>query len=456
MSTAESSRDGVWVRKAFDADRFSEPVIVFRIESLRDDPVTVTVSDPVPTAVPADAIKFHPEFDAESWRATGDQTVEFEHRLAAGETVTTLYAAAVDPETARRNLMDAPTIASVLSGSAARPPGETTAGDAAADGDRGGRADTADQPGADRQRGTRRDGSRSAAGSANAPPDDGTDPGGRGRTTSPSDRRNATGADARSAGGPENEPARRGGAARSRPGDAARRGERRTARRQPETAGRGVAARYGTPQSLPLAGAVAGAAAFLLGFLGTYLVAGDALDDTMSAGDLLFVQNPSSEGGIEPAYLDGLGIDPPGTTRLVAWLYHDLHAVDLGGTFSVEGGGRAVSYGVAMEYGPDAVLYALPPLALAVGGFLAVRYLGYRAEKRAVKAGMSVGVGYATLSVASAVLLAWEATATRAGGEPVTYAVEFGADPVSAALVAGLLYPALFGATGGYVAARTA
>lgn len=218
-----------------------------------------------------------------------------------------------------------------------------------------------------------------------------------------------------------------------------------------------MADRYGTPQSLPVAGAVGGAAAFLLGFLGTYLLDGDALDGALSSGDLLFVRNPGATDGLTPEYLDGIGVDPPGTARLVAWLYHDLHAVDLGGTVSAEGGGQSASYDVVVEYGPDAFLYAVPPLALAVGGFLVARYLGYCVEGRAAKAGASVALGYAALAGASALLLAWEASATtQEGGQAVTYAFEYGPDPVSAVLFAGLLYPVAFGAVGGYVAGATA
>ncbi|WP_135820194.1 hypothetical protein [Halostella litorea] len=457
MSTAEASRDGVWVRKAFDAERFPDPVVVFRIQSLRNDPVTVTVSDPVPTAVPTDAVKFHPEFDADNWRATGDRTVEYERRLDAGETVTTLYAAAVDPETARRHLMGAPTVASVTpdpaGGDAAEGTADAAATDPAPDGDRDDDAEPSRRDGAKPEQSS---GSAVASGvDGNAAPDDGT--GGRGGGTAANGGRRARGdSDSRNRGGRTGGSDRRGESPWSRPVDAAQRAARRATRGRSGGGGRGWAARYGTPQSLPLAGAAAGAVAFLFGFLGTYLLASDPLDDAMASGDLLFVRDSTARSGIESAFLDGIGVDPPGTTQLVAWLYHDLHGVAPAGTFSAEGGGQSASYDVVMEYGPDAVLYVLPPLALAVGGFLAARYLGYRAEKRAVKAGMSVGLGYAALSAASAVLLSWEASATRAGSEPVTYAVEFGADPVGAVLVAGLLYPALFGAVGGYVAAATA
>jgi len=462
MSTVESSRDGVWVRKAFDADRFSSPVVVVRVESLRNDPVTVTVSEPIPSAVPTDAVKFHPEFEPENWRATGDRTVEYERHLDAGEKVTTLYAATVDPETARRVLMDPPTIAAVTP-DAAETGDDATATDRTADTrpDRGrataaANADDASRAATGRDDGPRREGpSRDESPRGGARRDESPRGGARRdespRTDPATDRRNV--ADGTAAGDRRN----RGTGRRRESGTAGptRQADRAAAHRR--TASEGWAARYGLPQSLPVAGALAGAAAFLLGFLGTYLLSGDALDGAMSSSDLLFVQDPSASGGIDPEYLAELGIEPPGTAQLVAWLYHDLHAIDLGGTFSVEGGGQSVSYDVAMEYAPEAFLIALPPLAVAVGGFLAARYLGYRSEKRATKAGLSVAVGYAALAAGTAVVLAWESSATvQSGGQAATYAVQFGPDPVSSVLVAGLLYPALFGSAGGYLAARTA
>ncbi|WP_121821995.1 hypothetical protein [Halostella salina] len=476
MSTVESSRDGVWVRKAFDADRFSSPVVVFRVESLRNDPVTVTVSEPIPSAVPTDAVKFHPEFEPENWRATGDRTVEYERHLDAGEKVTTLYAATVDPETARRVLMDPPTIAAVTP-DAATTQGGGMAADRTEDTqrDRGQAAAEANADDVSTGATGRRDGSPHEEPARDESPRGGTRRDETPRNDSAADRRggadesrqrsqreqnrNETGRRGRGGGGADADGGRRGhGTDRRRESGTAgttRRADREAARRR--TASGGWATRYGLPQSLPLAGVVAGAAAFLLGFLGTYLLSGDALDGAMSSSDLLFVQNPSASGGIDPEYLTELGIESPGTAQLVAWLYHDLHAISLGGTFSVEGGGQSVSYDVAMEYAPETFMFIVPPLAVAVGGFLAARYLGYRVEKRATKAGLSVALGYAGLAAASAVVLAWESSATvQSGGQAATYAVQFGPDPVSTVLVAGLLYPALFGSAGGYVAARTA
>jgi hypothetical protein len=113
MGTVESSRKGIEVQKAFDAERFAVPVVVFRVESHRQDTVTVTVSDHLPKPVAANNVKCHPAFDGTHWRATTTCAVEFERRLDPGETVVTLYAVDESPETARTHLRGPPILSAV-------------------------------------------------------------------------------------------------------------------------------------------------------------------------------------------------------------------------------------------------------------------------------------------------------------------------------------------------------
>jgi len=400
MGTADATRDGIRARKAFDAGRFEVPVILFRIESTRGEPTGVTVTDRVPSEVPTERIRFHPEFDGEHWRVTTDRAVEYEGTIPPGGEVITLYAADVPAETARATLMGPPTITAVnprgsADGRAAADVTDATADGTASAGERRGRN------GADRQRGR--------------------------------SRRNAAARDTTE------------GQTGGQPGTATR----------PQENGRD--GRYGQTQPLSVLGGVVGAATFLLGYLLTYLLEAGSLDEAMSSSDLLFVQNPSAEGGIDPTYLENdLGIDPPETYQLVGWLYHDLHTVDLTGTFGVSGGSDAVEYDVAMQYGPDAFIYALPPMALVAGGFLLVRYLGLRRGESAAKAGASVAIGYGPMAIASAFVLTWEASSTlESGDQAVTYAVEFGPEVGAGLAVFGIVFPVVFGALGGYLAAET-
>lgn len=84
------SRDGVTVTKSLDRDRFKTPAVVFELQSTRDTPVGLAVTDKVPETVPLDDIGFHPDFGGANW-SIDEHRVTFEYQLDAGENYTTVY-----------------------------------------------------------------------------------------------------------------------------------------------------------------------------------------------------------------------------------------------------------------------------------------------------------------------------------------------------------------------------
>jgi archaellum component FlaC len=84
------SSDGVTVAKRFEADEFPVPAIAFRIESSRDETVTIRLVDSVPEDVAVEDLGFHPEYGSEYW-TIDDQTITFEREIEAESEYTTVY-----------------------------------------------------------------------------------------------------------------------------------------------------------------------------------------------------------------------------------------------------------------------------------------------------------------------------------------------------------------------------
>ena len=84
------SSDGVAVAKRFEADEFPVPAIAFRIESSRDETVTVRIVDTVPEDVAVEDLGFHPEYGSEYW-TIDDQQITFERDMEAESEYTTVY-----------------------------------------------------------------------------------------------------------------------------------------------------------------------------------------------------------------------------------------------------------------------------------------------------------------------------------------------------------------------------
>jgi hypothetical protein len=175
-----------------------------------------------------------------------------------------------------------------------------------------------------------------------------------------------------------------------------------------------------------VAGAVAGLAAWIAGYVGTYLVVGS---DVRESG-LNWI-------------LEVLGGEPA-TYELVGWVFYNAHQVDTVFRGLPVRGTVTASY-VGGENGFTTLLYAIPIVALLVAGGAVAARRGARTTADGAVAGVTVLAGYLVASIAGVVL--FEVGVGDASAAP---------DAIPAVVLAGVVYPSVIGATGGVVAALVA
>jgi len=170
-------------------------------------------------------------------------------------------------------------------------------------------------------------------------------------------------------------------------------------------------------------GALAGVVAWLLGYVCTYLIAGTRIRESALNQVLQFFDGAS-------------------TYKLVGWVFFNSHFVETvfqGLPFA------AAANAVGGENGFTVLLFVVPP-ALLVGAGLAVgRYQGVETPETGGLAGLTVFPGYLVLVFLGAVLFV--VSAGPASARP---------DLLFAVVLAGLVYPAVFGGLGGALAGATA
>ncbi|WP_435194834.1 hypothetical protein [Natronomonas sp. EA1] len=167
-------------------------------------------------------------------------------------------------------------------------------------------------------------------------------------------------------------------------------------------------------------GALAGAGAWLLGYLTTFLLTGSRVRDS----------------GLRRA-IELFGGELP-TWKVVGWVFYNAHFVEtrfegiFGGTASFVGG----------EDGFTLLLYVVPPALLLAAGLAVGRRAGAETldTANAAVTGATVSLGYAPLAVVGLFLFGVE------GAAPVV---------ATGILLAAVFYPVVFGAAGGGVAALT-
>jgi hypothetical protein len=168
-------------------------------------------------------------------------------------------------------------------------------------------------------------------------------------------------------------------------------------------------------------GAVLGVGAYLLGYLVVHLTAARAYRESL-AGRLLEL-------------LTG----EPNAWKLVGWTLYDAHFVH--STVPLPFGGRETVSLVGQVDAVPTALYVLPVVLLLVAGAAAALLASRNGPRRGAVAGASVVAGYLPLAVAGAFVFAIEVGEGRAGPTLAT-----------AALLAGLVYPLVFGTVGGAAA----
>lgn len=170
--------------------------------------------------------------------------------------------------------------------------------------------------------------------------------------------------------------------------------------------------------------AVAGLAAWIVGYVLTYfLVATDIETSPLNR----FIELVGGESA---------------TYELVGWIFYNAHFVDI--TYSGVSVFSPPASFIGGEDGFTALLYLIPPALLVIAGVALGRYRGVTTPKDGAIAGVLVTPGYLVLAVIGVFLFTVSVGDTS--GAP---------DLLPAVVLAGVVYPAVFGALGGAVAALT-
>jgi hypothetical protein len=169
-------------------------------------------------------------------------------------------------------------------------------------------------------------------------------------------------------------------------------------------------------------GALSGVGAALLGYLGTYLATSTSIENSATS-----------------QVLEALGSDLA-TWKVVGWVFLNAHGVTT--TFPGLFGSTSSANLIEQFETFSAVLYVVPVVVLLAAGLAAAVAAGASSPKSGALAGASTIVGYLPVALAGAALF------TISIGESAARP-----DPVTATLLAGVVYPVVLGTTGGVVAA---
>jgi hypothetical protein len=178
-----------------------------------------------------------------------------------------------------------------------------------------------------------------------------------------------------------------------------------------------------------IVGAAAGVGAYLVGYLFVYVTQSGRVREGLSGINF---------------FADLFGGDPISVWRGVGWVFYNAHFVDVN-VPSLIGAARAVNF-VSQSDGGIGYLFVVPPLLLVVAGVAVGRAAGATTPVDGARSGALAVAGYFPLAVVGAFLFRY---AVGDGGSVAP-------SLVTAALLAGLVYPALFGAVGGAAAGATA
>jgi len=173
-------------------------------------------------------------------------------------------------------------------------------------------------------------------------------------------------------------------------------------------------------------GAAFGARSFVVGYLLTFVIASIAVDGSL--------------GGEAPDW------------KAAGWYFYNGHFVDLTQSvnFAGFGGSEAGSLIAASDQALVQLLYVVAPIALLIGGFLLAKNLGVTADTtEAAKAGALVIVSYLLLAIVGVFLTSYTASGSVLGVE-ASQTIEPKLAP--AVILAGIVYPLVFGTIGGAAA----
>lgn len=169
------------------------------------------------------------------------------------------------------------------------------------------------------------------------------------------------------------------------------------------------------------AAAVAGVAAFVLAYVFVYALTISTVRESILTG-----------------LAESFG-EANADWKVVGWLLFNAQFVTTTITVDVPilGGTDAVNF-IAESDALSSVLYVIPPALLSAAGLAVARLDGATETARALRLGPAVALGYLPLSIAGAVLFAVN-IGEGSGGSPTL---------LTAVVLAGVVYPAVFGTIG--------
>lgn len=174
-------------------------------------------------------------------------------------------------------------------------------------------------------------------------------------------------------------------------------------------------------------GFAAGTLTFALGYVVTFVWQSDSARESLQAYN---------------AVMEFLGGDPVPVWQAVGWLFYNAHYVSV--SYPTFGGGRT-SRNLIVDGNAPTLLLLLPPVFLAIAGFVLARSADVYDTGPGARVGASVTVGYFVFALLG--LVAFQYSAGDATMHP-NYAL--------GAILAGIVYPLLFGALGGALGGSTA
>lgn len=201
---------------------------------------------------------------------------------------------------------------------------------------------------------------------------------------------------------------------------------------------------------LPLArGAVLGAAAYVVGYILTYLFVEIESDADLQSSTQQF----NSQFGLDL-----------GTTDLVGWVFYNVHFVDLEVTAEATGGTNSQSMSRSINMLseannltiPEVLWYLIPVIALIGAGYLTAKAVTRHGDTGdAIKAGATVITGYLPLAAGGAFFFSksTETTVTRLG-QNVTVSFSIGPETTMAIVLTGIIFSLVLGGIGGALASR--
>jgi hypothetical protein len=170
-------------------------------------------------------------------------------------------------------------------------------------------------------------------------------------------------------------------------------------------------------------GAMAGALAYIIGYLVTYLWQGPSVEERLERINTLL--------GIFDLFTD---VDQISKVDAVGWLFYNAHFVRA----NVPGQSDTVNFISEAEGGE--LLYALPIVTLLLAGVVVVLLSEADSPVTGLVTGVQIVAGYLPLAIGGTLFFTYES-----GGNTVEPEI------VTAVFLAGLVYPLVFGGIGGAI-----